>query len=148
VDRAVAGITFGIFSFALLLVQLPIAFAGSSRLRTLLLLGGWLLITVALACRAFFWPPVRYRHVAYRLDERGLTIRRGVFWHSVASVPRSRVQHTDVSQGPIERAFGLATLVVHTAGTQNASVALGGLSRETAFRMRDDLLDVGEEDAV
>jgi len=59
-------------------------------------------------------------------------------------VPRSRIQHTDVTQGPYERRFGLATLVVYTAGTEHASIPIEGLSHETALAFRDALLARGE----
>ena len=52
-------------------------------------------------------------------------------------VPFGRVQHIDVAQGPIERSFGLATLILHTAGTRGASVPLPGLLFDEAERMRD-----------
>jgi len=113
-----------------------------------LLLAAWACVVAGLAALAWFWPPVHYRHTAYRLDRDGIRIRRGVVWRSVTSVPQSRVQHTDVSQGPLERVFGLATLIVHTAGAQNASVSLGGLSHEDALRIRDHLIDVDERDEV
>ena len=71
----------------------------------------------------------------YFLDERGIEIRRGVWWRHVVHVPRSRVQHTDVNQGPIERTYGLAHLIIHTAGTISASVALEGLERAVAHLM-------------
>ena len=101
---------------------------------------GGALACLALAVIAVKLPPIEHRYVRYRLDQVGLEIRRGILWRAVISVPRSRVQHTDVNQGPIERRFGLATLVVHTAGTQSSSVQLGGLARETAFAIRDELL--------
>ena len=112
------------------------------------LLAVWAVMVALVGASAWFWPPLRYQHIAYRLDERGIRIRRGVIWRAVISVPRSRVQHTDVSQGPIERSFGLATLIIHTAGTQNAAVSIGGLRHETALRLRDHLIDVDERDAV
>ena len=59
-------------------------------------------------------------------------------------MPRSRIQHTDVSQGPYQRRFGLATLVVYTAGTEHASIAIEGLRHETALAFRDALLARGE----
>lgn len=102
---------------------------------------GGLVLTALLLVRAWFWPAVRHRHVAWRLDPRGLRIDRGVWWKSTVSVPRSRVQHTDVQQGPIDRSFGLAALVIHTAGTEHASITLSGLSRETAIALRDRLLE-------
>ena len=111
-------------------------------------LAAWGLLSTALAAQTWFWPPVRYRHISYRVDENGIRIRRGVIWRAVTSVPRSRVQHTDVSQGPLERSVGLASLIIHTAGTQNASVSLGGLRHEDALRVRDFLLDVDDCDTV
>lgn len=113
-----------------------------------LIMGAWSLLMLLLAARAWFWPKVAYRHRSYRLDHRGLVIQRGVFWRSVAHVARSRVQHTDVSQGPLERYFELGTLTVHTAGTQFAAVALDGLSHREAERIRDILIEAGEGDGV
>ena len=92
---------------------------------------------------SYVWPAVRYRHIRYRLDAHGVTIRRGVVWRTVTSVPTSRVQHTDVSRGPLERYFDLATLVIHTAGTRDASVALSGLGHREAIALRDRLIEAG-----
>ena len=90
---------------------------------------------------ASWWPQMRYRYIRYRTDENGFTIRRGVLWRGVTSIPKARVQHTDVVQGPIQRRFGLARLVIHTAGTQDASVSLSGLSYEKALLIRDFLIE-------
>jgi membrane protein YdbS with pleckstrin-like domain len=117
-------------------------------LGSMLMLAGWAAIVIFAACWAWFWPPVRYRYTSYSVDDQGIMIRSGVVWRKVVSVPQSRVQHTDVSQGPIERSLGLATLIIHTAGTQNASIELGGLSKEIAFTIRDYLIDTDEQDAV
>ena len=109
--------------------------------RTAGLLAAWAAAAALLAAWCYAWPGIRYRYVRYRLEPQGFIIRRGVVWRTVTSVPKSRVQHTDVSQGPIERAFDLATLVVHTAGTQDSSVSLGGLPHGVALRVRDYLID-------
>lgn len=100
----------------------------------------WIGISLALARLSWRWPEVEHRHSSYRVDEQGIEIRRGVYWRQVISVPRSRVQHTDVSQGPLERSRGLGTLVIYTAGTDHAKVELAGLSHETALAIRDHLL--------
>lgn len=113
-----------------------------------------LVITAALALGAMRWPALAYRHARYIVSPIGLEIRRGVIWRSIINVPRSRVQHTDVLQGPIMRKFDLATLTIHTAGTEHATVALEGLSHATALRLRDFLIHTqpasrgGLEDAV
>ncbi len=99
-----------------------------------------LLILVILGIASHAGPAVRYRTTWLRLDDDGLEYEHGWLWRHHISVPRSRIQHTDVSQGPYERRFGLATLVVHTAGTAHASISIDGLSHETAMAFRDALL--------
>ena len=93
----------------------------------LLLLPVWATLMAALAWQLQRWPAVSYRFSSYRVDEAGIEIRRGVYWRTITNVPRSRVQHTDVSQGPLERRFGLGTLVVYTAGTSHSKVNVSGL---------------------
>jgi uncharacterized protein len=94
------------------------------------------------------WPVREYEHTRYRVDGERIEIRRGVYFRSVISVPRSRVQHTDVSQGPLQRGYGLGTLVIHTAGTDHAMVRLAGLEHGVALRIREHLLPSAAGDAV
>ena len=105
-------------------------------------------LTAFFAFWATWCPDVRYRHISYRLDQNGFTIRRGVVWRGVTSIPKARVQHTDVVQGPLQRRFGLGRLVIHTAGTQDASVSLSGLAYEKALSIRDFLIESDERDGV
>ncbi len=89
---------------------------------------------------AIFWPYKTYQCAKWRLDDEGLEIRRGVIWRHRISVPLGRVQHADVSQGPLQRQFDIGKLTVHTAGTQNASVELDGLTHAVALEIRDRLV--------
>lgn len=82
----------------------------------------------------------RWRRTRWRLDERGLQVRRGLVWQSEVLVPRSRVQHLDIERGPIERKLGLATLVVHTAGTRLNALRQSGFLDADAVALRDALL--------
>jgi len=108
----------------------------------------WIGVNAALAWHTHRWPAIEYRHTSYRVDEQGIEIRRGVYWRRIVNVPRSRVQHTDVSQGPLERNHGLGTLVIYTAGTDHARVDLTGLDHGIALRIREHLLPKEESDAV
>jgi hypothetical protein len=108
----------------------------------------WLIGVALLAWLQQRWPAIAYRFASYRIDDRGLEIRQGVYWRKITSVPRSRVQHTDVSQGPLERRYGLGTLVVHTAGTEDSKVDLAGLDYEVAQAIRANLLPRDNGDAV
>ena len=78
-----------------------------------------------------------YDRLRYRLTERLLQVVRGWLFHVDTIVPLVRVQHIDVTRGPLEKLFGVATLVVHTAGTHNSIVTLPGLSPERAAQIRD-----------
>ena len=105
----------------------PLSFAIAGAI--LLLVPTW---TVWIARR-------RWLRTRWRIDDDGFGVRRGHMWRSDTRVPGNRVQHLDVRRGPLERAFGLATLIVHTAGTRNSALALSGLDAEEAERLRDTL---------
>jgi len=105
----------------------PLSFAIAGGL--LLVIPAW---TVWIARR-------RWLRTRWRLDDDGFGVRRGHMWRSDTRVPGNRVQHLDVRRGPLERAFGLATLIVHTAGTRNSALSLSGLDFEEAERLRDTL---------
>ena len=107
---------------------------------------GGVLLAGAVLVLAYKWPELHHRHLRYRVDDRGVRIRRGVLWRKVISIPTSRVQHTDVSQGPVQRRYELATLTVYTAGTEGASISLEGLEQTVARRLRDHLLPDHDSD--
>jgi membrane protein YdbS with pleckstrin-like domain len=108
----------------------------------------WLIGNGLFAWHGQRWQAIDYRHTWYRVDDGGIEIRRGVFWREVINVPRSRVQHTDVSQGPLERRYGLGTLAVYTAGTDHAKVTLSGLDHAVALGIREHLMPERGTDAV
>lgn len=111
------------------------------RLLRLFLLAGLLLLLVGLSVLStLILPRLAWSNASWRLLPLVLEIRRGVVFKHVISVPRARVQHTDVVRGPIERRFGLATLVVYTAGHDDSEIRLEGLEHEVALALRDRLL--------
>jgi hypothetical protein len=104
---------------------------------------------VALIALWLAWYPRRaFGAWGYRLDHRVLELRSGVWFRVVRLLPLSRLQHVDLQRGPLERAFGLASLVLYTAGTQEASIAIPGLADAEAVRLRDTLVDTGGDDGV
>ncbi|HWK41926.1 MAG TPA: PH domain-containing protein [Croceibacterium sp.] len=93
--------------------------------------------------------PLR-RHAArgYQMGADRLRVVRGLLWRKDTVVPFGRVQHIDVERGPIERYYGLATLVLHTAGTHNASVPLPGLAEADALEMREAIREKIRRDTL
>ena len=108
----------------------------------------WAVATPLLAWWSYRWAEIEYRATAYRVDDHGIEIKFGVLWRSVVNVPRSRVQHTDVSQGPLERKYGLGRLVIYTAGTRHSRVELPGVEHNAALIIRDQLLPRQTADVV
>ena len=93
-------------------------------------------------------PGRRYRSWAWRMDEDELRIASGLLVRSDAVVPFGRVQHIDIVRGPLQRHYGLGSLVLHTAGTRSAAILLPGLEQSEAERMRDHVRSKIREDMV
>lgn len=147
--RTVGRIVTACLSLGLLALLLPVLLLVSlPGWITALSLSLWAGFTLTLGLFFHRWPPIAYRHASYLLNQEGIEVRRGVLWRRVIKVPRSRVQHTEVSQGPLERRHGLGRLGVYTAGTAYARVALPGLEHSLALRIREHLQPGGGPDAV
>lgn len=110
--------------------------------------GAWLVLSGYLLWHSVAWPRIEQRAIGYRYGPGGIEIRRGVWWKRVITIPRSRIQHTDVTQGPMLRRFGLAALTVHTAATKTPSITLAGLAHQDAQRVRDALTSGSEGEGV
>jgi membrane protein YdbS with pleckstrin-like domain len=89
----------------------------------------------------------RYRSWAYREREEDLLVSRGVLVRRVSVVPYGRMQFVEVTAGPIERWFKLATVQLHTAAAAS-NARIPGLEREEAARLRDRLATLGEAKAA
>jgi hypothetical protein len=107
------------------------------------------LAVAALVLGGISWPLVerRYRSWAYAEREDDLLVRRGVMFARLSVVPYGRMQFIDVTAGPLERAFGLATVRLHTAAA-STDARIPGLEREEAARLRDSLAELGEAQAA
>ena len=119
----------------LLLAELPIA--------------GLLPVLIALvAVSGIAVAPARiYRRLGYAIDDRLLRVVHGWLFHTDTIVPFVRVQHIDVTRGPIDKLFGTASLVVHTAGTHNSIIVLPGLAPDRAADMRETIRGAIRADA-
>jgi membrane protein YdbS with pleckstrin-like domain len=84
---------------------------------------------------------------AYLEREDDLLVRRGVMFARLSVVPYGRMQFIDVTAGPFERSFGLATVRMHTAAAAS-DARIPGLAGEEAARLRDQLAELGEAQAA
>ncbi|HZN74402.1 MAG TPA: PH domain-containing protein [Micromonosporaceae bacterium] len=90
---------------------------------------------------------VRYvRSWGYAERERDLLVRHGRLIRRLSIVPYARMQFVDVTAGPLERAFNLATVQLHTAAAAS-DARVPGLEPGEAARLRDRLASLGEDRA-
>jgi uncharacterized protein len=116
------------FTIGAMVLETADALPRGAVLVPVLLLAAWLVIRMPLR---------RYHARGYQMAADRLRVVRGLLFRSDTTVPFGRVQHIDIARGPIERYFGLSTLVLHTAGTHNASILLPGLGEADAVAMRE-----------
>ena len=83
------------------------------------------------------------RSWGYAERAEDLLVKHGLMVRRLSIVPYARMQFVDVSAGPLERAFGLATVELHTAAAASDAQIPGLLGPEAA-RLRDRLAALGE----
>ncbi|GAA3946051.1 PH domain-containing protein [Actinoplanes auranticolor] len=82
----------------------------------------------------------------YAERDNDLLVRHGLVIRRLSIVPYARMQFVDVTAGPLERAFHLATVQLHTAAAAS-DAKIPGLLPEEASRLRDRLTALGEDRA-
>ncbi|SCE93007.1 hypothetical protein GA0074695_2233 [Micromonospora viridifaciens] len=127
---------------AVALVVLAVAWAVTGlwllgvALGVVLLLAAWRTVTIVRAVRAW----------GYAERENDLLVRHGLLIRRLSIVPYARMQFVDVTAGPLERAFDLATVQLHTAAAAS-DARVPGLRPAEASRLRDRLTALGEDRA-
>jgi uncharacterized protein len=84
-----------------------------------------------------------WRSWAYAERAEDLLVTHGVMFRKLVVVPYGRMQFVDVTAGPLERRFGIATVQLHTA-TEATDASIPGLPPNEAARLRDRLAALGE----
>ncbi len=123
------------------------AFVSSSLLRVVeapLLVGVLpsLAALVLFAVLAGVVPGLRWRRWRYEIRAEEVDLQRGIFWVSRTLVPLARIQHVDTQSGPLQRRFGLATVVFYTAAGANQ---IPELSAPVAAEVRDRISELTRE---
>jgi membrane protein YdbS with pleckstrin-like domain len=104
-------------------------------------------VVVAGALAALWFARNRFRSWVYQERDEDLIVERGVLIHRLSVVPYGRMQFVDVSAGPVDRVFRLATVKLHTAAAAS-DARIPGLERDEAARLRDRLAALGEAKAA
>lgn len=100
-------------------------------------------LAVVAGVTGFAWAGRNQRSWGYAENVDDLLVTRGVMFKRLVAIPYGRMQYVDVQAGPLHRAFGIATVTLHTASTETAA-DIPGLRADEATRLRNRLTELGE----
>jgi uncharacterized protein len=107
--------------------------------------GSGVALVVLLALAALCWRLIDRNYQAWGYAERDedLLVVRGWLFRRMVVVPYGRMQFVDVTAGPLQRRFDVATVQLHTAAAAS-DARIPGLPPAEAHRLRDTLARLGE----
>ncbi len=88
----------------------------------------------------YLYIPLRCRSCRCQVEENKIVARIGVLYFQERTIARESVQYASVVQAPLQRVFGLATVVLHAAGGR---VLLRDLELEEALEISRQVLKQG-----
>lgn len=138
ITSAVPPVVLGIAAAIVLAVATPLAWAIPVAVSA----------GVLLAVFGALWARIQWRHWRWAAWEDALEMAHGVIFRRASLVPYHRIQQIDIRRSPLERAFGVATLEVHTAAATTDG-QIPGVATEQAQDLRRSLLQrAGLDDAA
>lgn len=121
---------------------------GASVAAFLLLPGPWPWVVLGAMVAWFGWLALRaprvFRRWGYAEREHDVYLTHGLWIRTLTCVPYGRMQMVEVSSGPIDRLFGLASVEMVTSST-SGTVTIPGLDKDAAAALRDRLISRGEQ---
>jgi membrane protein YdbS with pleckstrin-like domain len=138
--RTVLAVCLGVTALAVLVIGLGFA----------LPIWTWvtgLVVVAALAVWGWWLVGRNAERWGYAERDEELFITSGALFRRLVVVPYGRMQYVDVQAGPLDRAYGLAKIQLHTAAP-GTSAHIPGLPADEAARLRDRLTAAGEAQAA
>ncbi len=86
----------------------------------------WLLSTLPF----LFWIPAYFNSLEYDIGDDAIQGRKGVFWKKFATIPYHKITNVDITQGPLQRSYRVATIHCQTAGAGGQQGAAAELKME------------------
>ena len=83
----------------------------------------------------------QWRSWQYEITDHAIILSHGVWYKIQRFVPRDRVQHVDITSGPLARKFGLAHVHLYVAGAHGSVGEIPGVTPEEAESLRSMLVE-------
>lgn len=116
-------------------IVLPVVFIPPLQKLTVIAIAGgvWLL----LAAGWFAIMEKSFVKKGYAIRDKDVIYRSGWLIQVTHTCPFNRIQHSTVTMGPLERQYGLARLVLYTAGSNAADMSIPGLTDAAAQSLKE-----------
>ena len=92
------------------------------------------IVTALLLVGVVYLPKMYYERMFYTRHSQWLKLERGLFIRSIILIPRGQIISTRLRRGPLERIFGLSSVILVTTAGQ---VTLPGLTTDDSARLRE-----------
>lgn len=80
------------------------------------ILGIMVSILVGILLLVLPYMPAYFRSLEYRIDDQSVSGKKGVFWKKTTTIPFQKITNIDITQGPLQRYFGIGSIHCQTAG--------------------------------
>lgn len=84
---------------------------------------------------------IGFKNRAWALREKDIQFRKGWLFQSIHIIPFNKVQHCEIVSGPIGRKYGLASIRINTAASNNIDISIKGLKQETAEQLKAFIME-------
>ncbi len=81
-----------------------------------------------------------FKRKGYALRQKDILYKTGWIFFSQTVMPFNRIQHCELSQGPIEKLYNLCRINIFTAGGDNSDLVIPGLEHTEGERLRDFIM--------
>ncbi|MDO9157361.1 MAG: PH domain-containing protein [Sediminibacterium sp.] len=84
---------------------------------------------------------IGFKNKAWALREKDIQFKKGWLFQSTHIIPFVKVQHCELVSGPIGRKYGLASIRINTAASNNIDIIINGLKQETAEQLKAFIIE-------
>lgn len=123
------------FWLFLLVMFLLSSFAAKQEFPHLIPYAKYVFYPFALLSILLTW--ISYYKRGHALRDCDIIYKEGVLFNNTTTISFNRVQHCEISQGPLEQVFDLFTLKVFTAGGQSSDLEIPGLDEQSANGLKE-----------
>ncbi len=84
---------------------------------------------------------IGFKNKAWALREKDIQFKKGWLFQTTYIIPFNKVQHCELVSGPIGRKYGLASIKINTASSNNIDISIRGLKQETAEQLKAFIME-------